>query len=495
MEGVSAEASSLAGHLGLDKLVVFFDDNGITIDGSTELSFTGEDVAARYEAYGWRVLAVDDANDVAELDRVVKEAATSDGRPTLVKVPSIIGYPAPNAQDTAKAHGSPLGAEEVAAAKEVMGWEDPPFTVPDEVAAHMDQRERGAQSQRDWEQRFAAYADDHPELADEYRRLMAGELPEGWDTDLPTFEAGAAQATRKSSSVALNHFADRLPELVGGSADLAGSNLTTITDGGDISAEHFAGRNIHFGIREHAMGAMMNGMVLHGGIRPFGGTFLIFTDYLRPSLRLACLMGLPVIYVMTHDSIGLGEDGPTHQPIEHLAALRAIPNLHVMRPADARETVGAWRHAIARTDGPTLLALTRQDVPVLERTAAEAVEAGAYIVRETEDPDVVLVATGSEVHVALEAARLLGERDTAARVVSMPCWELFEERPESEQDALLPPDVPVLSIEAATSFWWSRWADAHVAMDRFGASAPAEDLFAKFGFTPEAIADTAQSLL
>jgi transketolase len=263
-----------------------------------------------------------------------------------VKIPSIIGYPAPNAQDTAKAHGSPLGTDEVAAAKDVMGWDAPAFTVPDEVAAHMDQRERGAQTQRDWEKRFAAYEQAHPELAAEFRRLMAGELPEGWDADLPTFEAGSAQATRKSSAAALNHFAARLPELIGGSADLAGSNLTTITDGGDISAERFDGRNIHFGIREHAMGSMMNGMVLHGGIRPFGGTFLIFTDYLRPSLRLACLMGLPVIYVMTHDSIGLGEDGPTHQPVEHLAALRAIPNLHVMRPADARETLGrvAARH-------------------------------------------------------------------------------------------------------------------------------------------------------
>jgi transketolase len=494
MEGVSAEASSLAGHLGLDKLVVFFDDNGITIDGSTELSFTGEDVAARYEAYGWRVLTVDDANDVEELDRVMKEAASADGRPTLVKIPSIIGYPAPNAQDTAKAHGSPLGTDEVAAAKDVMGWDAPAFTVPDEVAAHMDQRERGAQTQRDWENRFAAYEQAHPELAAEFRRLMAGELPEGWDADLPTFEAGSAQATRKSSAAALNHFAERLPELIGGSADLAGSNLTTITDGGDISAERFDGRNIHFGIREHAMGSMMNGMVLHGGIRPFGGTFLIFTDYLRPSLRLACLMGLPVIYVMTHDSIGLGEDGPTHQPVEHLAALRAIPNLHVMRPADARETLGAWRHAIARTDGPTLLALTRQNVPVLEQTAPEAVEAGAYIVVEAEDPDVVLVATGSEVHVAVEAAGLLAADGTAARVVSMPCWELFEARGEADHDALLPPDVPVLSVEAGTSFGWSRWADAHVSLDRFGASAPAGDLFEKFGFTPAAVAAAAQAL-
>jgi transketolase len=495
MEGVSAEASSLAGHLGLDKLVVLFDDNGITIDGSTDLSFTGEDVGARYASYGWRVLEVRDANDLEELDRVMAEAAASDGRPTLVKVPSIIGYPAPNAQATAKAHGAPLGVDEVAAAKAAMGWEHDEFTVPDEVAQHADQRERGAAAQAEWEERLAAYREAHPDLAAELDRVLAGELPDGWDADLPTFETGTAQATRKSSAAAINALAPKLPELVGGSADLAGSNLTTITDGGDVAKGEFAGRNVHYGIREHAMGAMMNGMVLHGGIRPFGGTFLIFTDYLRPSLRLACLMGLPVVYVMTHDSIGLGEDGPTHQPVEHLAALRAIPNLHVMRPADARETVGAWQQAITRTDGPTLLALTRQNVPVLEGTAAEAVAAGAYVVREAESPDIVLVATGSEVHLAVDAAALLAERDVAARVVSMPCWELFEARGDDDHEALLPSDVPVLSIEAATSFGWGRWADHHVALDRFGASGPAEQLFEQFGFTPDAIARAAQDLL
>jgi transketolase len=495
MEGVSAEASSLAGHLGLDKLVVLFDDNGITIDGSTDLSFTGEDVGARYASYGWRVLEVRDANDLEELDRVMAEAAASDGRPTLVKVPSIIGYPAPNAQATAKAHRAPLGVDEVAAAKAAMGWEHDEFTVPDEVAQHADQRERGAAAQAEWEERLAAYREAHPDLAAELDRVLAGELPDGWDADLPTFETGTAQATRKSSAAAINALAPKLPELVGGSADLAGSNLTTITDGGDVAKGEFAGRNVHYGIREHAMGAMMNGMVLHGGIRPFGGTFLIFTDYLRPSLRLACLMGLPVVYVMTHDSIGLGEDGPTHQPVEHLAALRAIPNLHVMRPADARETVGAWQQAITRTDGPTLLALTRQNVPVLEGTAAEAVAAGAYVVREAESPDIVLVATGSEVHLAVDAAALLAERDVAARVVSMPCWELFEARGDDDHEALLPSDVPVLSIEAATSFGWGRWADHHVALDRFGASGPAEQLFEQFGFTPDAIARAAQDLL
>jgi transketolase len=495
MEGVSAEASSLAGHLGLGKLVVFYDDNSITIDGSTELSFTGEDVAARYAAYGWRVLEVDDANDIDELDRVVEEAAASDGRPTLVRVPSIIGFPAPNAQATAKAHGSPLGVEEVAAAKEVMGWDHPAFFVPDGVAEHADQHERGGAARRDWQEHMDAYTTAHPDLAAELRRVLAGELPADWDADLPSFETGTSQATRKSSAAVINALGPRLPELIGGSADLAGSNLTTIDDGGDVERDAFAGRNLHYGIREHAMGAAMNGMALHGGIRPFGGTFLIFTDYLRPSLRLACLMGLPVIYVMTHDSIGLGEDGPTHQPVEHLAALRAIPNLDVIRPADARETVGAWRQAITRTDGPTLLALSRQSLPVLEGSSSDAVADGAYAVVEVDDPDVVLVATGSEVHLAVDAAAVLAERGTTAQVVSMPCWELFEARSDDEQDALLPPDSPVLSIEAATSFGWSRWADDHVALDRFGASGPAGELFAKFGFTPEAVAEAALALL
>jgi transketolase len=495
MEGVSSEASSLAGHLGLSRLVVFYDDNSITIDGSTRLSFSTEDVDARYAAYGWRTLRVEDVNDLEELDRVMKEAADSDGRPTFVRVPTIIGYPAPNAQNTAKAHGSPLGPEEVEGARGVMGWVHRPFHVPAEVRDHADQRERGKALHDDWTRRLAAYRREHPDLAEELERVLAGRLPTGWDADLPAFTMGTSEATRKSSGKVINALAAKLPELVGGSADLAESNNTTIADGGTVAAGSYGGRNIAFGVREHAMGAVMSGMVLHGGIRPFGGTFLIFTDYLRPSLRLACLMGLPVVYVMTPDSIGLGEDGPTHQPVEHLAALRAVPNLHLVRPADAREVVGAWRHAIARTDGPTLLALTRQNVPVLEGTDPAAVAAGAYAVVMEEHPDVVIVATGSEVQLGVQARRLLAEEGVRTRVVSMPCWELFEGRDASEQDALLPPDVPVLSVEAGTSFGWSRWADAHVAMDRFGSSGPAPDVFRYFGFTPEAVADAARELL
>jgi transketolase len=494
MEGVASEASSLAGHLGLEKLVVFWDDNEITIDGSTGLSFSSEDPCARYSAYGWRVLEVEDANDLAELDRVIKDACTPDGRPTFVRVPTTIAYGAPTKAGTAAAHGSPLGADEIAGAKQALGWPHAePFSVPDAVRTHTAQTARGAEAQAAWERRFAAYAEDHPALAAELARVMAGELPDGWDADLPDFEPGGGEATRKSSGKVINVLASRLPELVGGSADLASSNNTTVADGGDVSRADYTARNINYGVREHAMGAISNGLVLHGGIRAFCGTFLIFTDYLRPSLRLAALMGVPVIYVMTHDSIGLGEDGPTHQPVEHLASLRAVPNLHVLRPADARETVGAWRHAIERRDGPTLLALTRQGVPVLGETDPGQVGRGAYVLRE--GGDVVLVATGSEVHVALGAAERLAGRGTDARVVSMPCWELFEAQDEAYRTAVLPAGVPTLSVEAGVSLGWERWADAHVALDRFGHSAPAADVFAFFGFTPEAVADAATALI
>ena len=498
MEGVSSEASSLAGHLALERLIVCYDDNGITIDGPTELSLTGEDVMARYAAYGWRTLAIEDPNDISEIDAVFKEAATPDGRPTFIRVPSVIGFGSPNKAGTSGAHGAPLGEDEITATKQALGWESTEsFFVPEETLAHADQRARGEELQSDWDRRFEAYRADHPDLAEDFERLMEGRLPDGWDSDLPSFETGTKQATRKSSGAVINAIAPHMPELIGGSADLASSNNTTIKDGGDLSRGDYTGRNINYGVREHAMGSIMNGMVLHRGVRPFGGTFLIFTDYLRPALRLACLSGLPVTYVMTHESIGLGEDGPTHQPIEHLAALRAIPNLHVLRPADARETVGAWRHAIQRQDGPTLLALTRQDLRVLEGTDDGKVQLGAYVVEDASDdlPDVVLVGTGSEVEVCVDAATLLAEQDITARVVSMPSWELFEQQDEEYQDDVLPESVPVLSVEAATTFGWSRWADDHVGMDRFGASAPAEELFEEFGFSPNAVADAALELL
>jgi transketolase len=497
MEGVAGEASSLAGHLALERLVVCWDDNSITIDGRTSLAFS-EDVCARYAAYGWRVLEIPDVADLDDVDRVLKEAAAPDGRPTLVRVRTVIGWPAPTKRDTPEAHGAPLGAEEVAGAKAALGWTYPPFTVPGVVAEHADQRGRGGESRAAWRLRFEAYREEHPDLAAEFERVTAGVLPAGWDAVLRPGSPGEQVATRKASGKAIGALAGTLPELVGGSADLAGSNNTTIPGGGDVAAGAYGGRNLHYGVREHAMGTITNGLLLHGGFRPFAATFLVFTDYMRPAIRLAALMKLPAIYVMTHDSIGLGEDGPTHQPVEHLASLRAIPNLHVVRPADATETAGAWRHAIGRTDGPTLLALTRQNVDVLGGTHAEGVALGAYVVvpeRAGHPPDVVLVATGSEVGIAVEAARALAADGLAARVVSMPCQEVFAARPRAERDDVLPPGAPVLSVEAATSFGWQRFASAHVALDRFGASAPWQELYDHFGFTGPAVADAARALI
>lgn len=494
MEGVSSEASSLAGHLGLDRLVVFWDDNKITIDGSTELAFS-EDVLARYASYGWRTMEVSDANDLEELDSVVKQAAVGDGRPTLVRVPTVIGYGAPTKAGTSAAHGAPLGPDDVTGAKAHDGWPyEEPFTVPSDVAAHADQTERGQQLHAAWTERFRAYRQDHPDLAAELERRWRGELPDGWLEALPNLDEEAT-ATRKASQAVLNAIADAVPELVGGSADLAASNNTTIKGGGDVEPGHFDGRNIHYGVREHAMGSITNGIALHGGFRPFAATFLIFNDYMRPPVRLAAMMGLPTIYVYTHDSIGLGEDGPTHQPIEQLAGLRALPNLHLIRPADATETVGAWQCALGRTDGPTAMALTRQGVPALEGTDAERVAEGAYAVRHADEPDVVLVATGSEVAVAVDAADTLAAEGTSVRVVSMPCWERFTRRPASQRDALLPPDVPTVSVEAAAAFGWERFSHAHVGMDGFGASAPSSDLYPHFDITADAVARTARSLL
>lgn len=496
MEGVQSEAASLAGHLGLGKLIVFYDDNDITLDGPASLSFDGREVAARYAAYGWRTLSVDDVNDTEALDRVMTEAEQSDGRPTLVTVKSVIGYGAPNKAGSSKAHGSPLGAEEIEGAKRNLGWPyTEPFTVPAEVYETMDQRGRGTAAQREWEQRYAAYAEAHPDLYAEMERRANSEFPDGWDADLPAFETGEKIATRKASGTVINAIAPRLPELVSGSADLSESNSSRISDGGDVSRDDFAARNINYGVREHAMAAALNGIATHGGVRAFGATFFNFSDYLRPALRLAALMKLSTIYVMTHDSIGLGEDGPTHQPVEQLAACRAMPNLHVLRPADARETAGAWRHALARTDGPTMLVLSRQSLPVLEGTDADLVEQGAYVVAGDGDPDVVLVATGSEVSLAVDAAAVLADRDVTARVVSMPSWELFEQADDEVLDEVLPPDVPVLSIEAATSFGWAKWADDFVSIEDFGVSAPYQEAFEAFGFTPEAVADAALDLL
>ena len=508
MEGVSHEAASLAGHLGLGKLVCLYDDNKITIDGSTDLAFT-EDVAGRFEAYGWHVTRVEDANDLGAVDAALAAAKAETDRPSLIVVRSHIGYGSPNKQDTAAAHGAPLGAEEVRRAKENLGWPTgKPFHVPDGVREHMRQAvEAGAAQKQEWDALFADYEDAHPERARTYERWMDRDPAPGWEEDLPTFGAttdtGEQLATRKASGLTLSELAPEVGYLVGGSADLTGSNKTDVPGRSDFQADNPGGRYFRFGVREHAMAGAMNGMALHGGLQPYGGTFLIFSDYLRPSLRLSALMEQPVVYVFTHDSIGLGEDGPTHQPVEHLMALRAIPNLTLIRPADANETREAWTAAVRNTDGPTAFALTRQTLPVLDRTALaspEGLHRGAYVLRPADgSPDVLLLGSGSEVQHALGAAEALAQDGIAAQVVSMPSWELFDAQPESYRRAVLPPDVTArVSIEAGVTAGWERYVGpegASLGVDRFGASAPGEVVMEKYGLTAGHVAEAARRLV
>jgi transketolase len=497
MEGVASEAASLAGHLKLGRVTYLYDDNSITIDGGTDLAFS-EDVLARFDAYGWHTQRVADGNDLDALREAIA-AADADPRPSLIAVRTVIGFGSPNKAGTSSAHGSPLGDDEIAATKAALGWEhDEPFFVPDDVRDHLDARERGAQQREDWEKRFAAYRADHPDLADEFeRRVIRRELPPAWTEALPTLDG--KNATRKHSGAVINALAPTLPELFGGSADLAASNNTDIDDAGDFTADDRAGRNLRFGIREHAMASMANGMALHGGVLPYVASFLVFTDYCRPAIRLGSLMQERVIYVMTHDSIGLGEDGPTHQPIEHLPSLRAIPGLQVLRPADGAETVGAWQAAI-EADGPSVIALTRQGLPDLGERPADAVDRGAYVLRDVDDtPDVILIGTGSEVQHCVEAAGLLAADGLGARVVSMPSWERFSAQDVDYRNAVLPPEVTArVAVEAASPFGWERWVGDHgqvVGMERFGASAPAEVLFDAFGFTGENVASVARDVV
>jgi transketolase len=508
MEGVASEAASLAGFHRLGNLVAFYDDNRITIEGSTDLAFR-EDVGGRFRSYGWNVLTVADGNtDLDGLSAAIEVAFTQRERPTLVIVRTSIGYGSPNKQDTAGAHGAPLGEAEVALAKENLGWPaTPAFLVPDDVLAHFREvSARGEKAEKEWRMKFAAYAAAYPSLALEWERRMWGDLPEGWTEGIPTFapEAGAA-ATRSASGKVLNAIAARIPELAGGSADLAPSTETIMKEAGEFLPDAApGGRNLHFGVREHGMGAILNGMARHGGVIPYGATFFIFSDYMRPSIRLAALMGCRVVYVLTHDSVGVGEDGPTHQPVEHLASLRAMPNLYVVRPADANETAAAWRVALERTAGPTALVLTRQKVPVLPPSSVflgDNVYRGAYVLEDAVNgrPDVLLIATGSEVSVALAAKDLLSEEGVSARVVSMPCWERFEEQEPAYRDAVLPPSVPArVSVEAGSTFGWKRYVGdrgASIGIERFGASAPAERIFRELGITPEAVRDRARSVL
>lgn len=503
MEGVSSEAASLAGHLRLGKLIYLYDSNRISIDGSTDLSFT-EDVGGRFEAYGWQVLRVADGNDVDAISAAIA-TARQDPRPSLIVVRTTIGFGAPNKQNTAQAHGEPLGEGEARAAKQGFGWPtDEDFYIPEDALVHM--REacwRGAEHQQRWDELFDRYRDRFPDEAAEFDRVMRQQLPEGWDLDLPTFTPDDGKiATRKASSKAINALAARVPELVGGSADLAGSNNTDIEDE-DFFAPGRAGRNIHFGVREHAMGAALNGMALHGGVRPFGGTFLIFSDYMRPAIRLAALMQVPSIFVFTHDSIGLGEDGPTHQPVEHLASLRAIPHLLTFRPCDANETAQAWRFTVQHRDGPVALCLSRQGLPVLEATSSTPppVERGAYMLHDASEsaPDVILIASGSEVQLIEEAREALVERGVTARTVSMPCWELFEQQPADYRDSVLPPSIAArVAIEAASPLGWTRWVGdrgAVIGLERFGASAPGEVVLAELGFTARAVVERALEVI
>jgi transketolase len=500
MEGVAQEAASLAGHLGLEKLVLLYDNNRITIEGSTELAFT-EDVGKRFEAYGWRVIRVADGEDLQALARAYEEACRPCGKPTLINCRTIIGFPAPTRQNTAAAHGSPLGEGEIRATKEILGWNpDGHFVVPAEAQAEWRKSEpRGAAAEAAWTKLFEAYRQAFPGLAAEFDAWIKGELVPDWESVLPVFKPGENQATREAGGKALNALAAKVLNLMGGSADLAPSNNTHLKDGGEFDATH-TGRNFHWGIREHAMGAVLNGMSVHGGLRVFGATFLIFSDYMRPSVRLAALMGQPVKYVWTHDSIGVGEDGPTHQPIEQIMSLRMIPNMTVIRPADANETVEAWRCAMKRAHGPVGLALTRQKLPVLDPALAKGAAQGAYVLAEASaEPKLILLATGSEVHLALAARTRLEADGVPTRVVSMPCWELFEEQPAAYREQVLPVKVKArVSIEAGVTLGWERWVGdggASIGLDHFGASAPAEILFDKFGLNVDNVVNTAKKVL
>ncbi len=504
MEGVASEAASLAGHLGLGRLTLIFDDNHITIDGDTALCFS-EDVGRRFEAYGWRVIPVTDGNDLGAIRAALEAARQDESRPSLVRLRTRIGDPAPTKGNTAQAHGAPLGKEEIARTRAILQWPEAPFSVAPEAAVWRERcRARGDRAHQGWLQLLAGYREAHSAEAEVLDQWLGGSLPDGWDAGLPSFTpADGALATRQASAKVLNVIAGRVQNLVGGSADLAESTGAEIKGGGSCSAQR-VGRNIHWGVREHGMAACLNGLAAHGGLRPFGSTFLIFTDYCKPAIRLAALMGLPVIYIGTHDSIGLGEDGPTHQPIEQLAMLRATPNVTVIRPADATETVEAWRAALQRTSGPTVLVLSRQKLPILDRNrlAPQSDAArGGYILLDPPGgtPRAIVLATGAEVHLALQAVETLNAGGLAVRLVSLPSWELFTGQSEEYQRQVLPPEVTArVAIEAATSFGWHRWVGDRglvIGIDHFGASAPADRLFREFGFTAERVVTAVRSLL
>jgi len=494
MEGVASEAASMAGHLSLGRLIYLYDDNHISIDGSTDIAFT-EDRAARFRAYGWQVLRVEDGNDVEAIDRAIQEAKL-DLRPSIIMCRTTIGFGAPNRQGTSKAHGEPLGDEELNAAKDNLEWpKEPRFFIPDDVLAFYRKAvDKGRELEHDWKMKFEAYTRLYPVQGMELQRRLKGELPEGWADALPSFPVDAkGMATRAASGKVINALAPKLPELIGGSADLAPSNNTKIDGVPAFQKGSYEGRNFHFGVREHAMGSVLNGMSIFGGVIPYGATFLVFADYIRPAVRLAALSHYPAIFIFTHDSVGLGEDGPTHQPVEHLASLRVIPNLVVIRPADANETAAAWKVAIERRDGPTVLALTRQNLPTLESSAQ--VEKGAFVLKDFGTPEMILMASGSEVSLVLEAAQKLADEGKGVRVVSFPSWELFEKQDEAYRESVLPKNIQKrLAVEAGAGMGWDRYAKSAISIEHYGASAPAKVIFEKFGFTVENVVAKAKEL-
>ncbi|MGE6632210.1 transketolase [Bacillus sp. NPDC077027] len=494
MEGISSEASSLAGHLGLGRLIVLYDSNDISLDGDLDRSFS-ENVKNRFEAMNWEVLYVEDGNNIEEITAAVEKAKQSVDKPTLIEVKTTIGFGSPNRAGTSGVHGAPLGSDEAKLTKEAYSWTfEEDFHVPSEVYDHFQAavKDAGKKKEADWNELFASYQKEYPELAKQLELAIEGKLPENWDQEIPVYEAGSSLASRASSGEVLNGIAKQVPFFIGGSADLAGSNKTTIKNTDDFGRNNYAGKNIWFGVREFAMGAALNGMALHGGLRVFGGTFFVFSDYLRPAIRLAALMGLPVTYVFTHDSIAVGEDGPTHEPVEQLASLRAMPNLSVIRPADGNETAAAWKLAVSSTDKPTALVLTRQNLPTIDQTperAFEGVEKGGYVVVEAADnkPEALLLASGSEVGLAIEAQKALEKEGIRASVVSLPAWDRFDQQPQDYKESVLPSSVKArVAIEMGSSLGWDRYTGLDgdiIAIDKFGASAPGETIIDKYGFT------------
>ena len=521
MEGVASEAASLAGHLKLGKLIYLYDDNHVTLSAGTDIAFT-EDRAARFEAYGWHIQTIEDGNDLAAIEKAISAARTETERPSLILIRTHIGYGSPHKHDSFEAHGSPLGVEEVRLTKEALGWPtEPLFYIPQQSEDHFREAiKRGKLLEGEWKNKFSNYGKAFPDLAETFKQVIEGTLPSGWDMDIPVFPTDTkGLSTRVAGGKVMNAVATRLPTLIGGSADLNPSTFTALTDRGDFEPANmgacdkqgavkgiwgYAGRNVYFGVREHAMGSILNGLAGHGGMVPFGATFLIFSDYMRPPMRLGALMKLHVVYVFTHDSIALGEDGPTHQPIEQLVGLRSVPNLVVIRPADANETAVAWRVALEAKDHPVALVLTRQNVPTLDRSkfaSADGLRSGAYIVSDAPNgnPDVILIASGSEVGLIMEAKQKLEDKNVMVRIVSMPSWELFDAQPQSYRDKVLPPTISKrLAVEAGLSLGWDRYVGASgdiLSIEHFGASAPGDTLMREFGFTVDNVCEKALALL